>query len=263
MRLVKGSSVAAVRERLNRVAKELPGAARSPDDPEAVHDLRVAIRRFVEAMRLFPEVCGHAPSKKRRRQLKPVLKALGEVRNLDVAMAVLKAAHVKPAAAVTAQLHEGKIKAQKALTKILRAWRKGEKVEDWRKDLKGKTGGSKIFSAARDQAPEMIRKLVEDGTSALEPGVPYREMHRFRLAAKRLRYALEIFWPDNKNELRLLKQLQDHLGGVNDCVIVLELLDDAPDITERVRALRTRRENALGKFWKETHGTLSAASRRS
>jgi CHAD domain-containing protein len=248
---------------MNRLAKELTGAARSPEDPDAVHDLRVAIRRFVESIKIFPEVCGHSQSRKFRRKLKPLIRALGEVRNLDVTTGVLAAARIRPTPVITRQIQSEKRKAEKALTKILRSWRKRETLEEWRKDLKGKAGGARAFSAARDEAPDMLVKLVKNGECALEPGVPYRRMHRFRIASKRLRYTLELFWPDNKNELKLLKQLQDHLGSVNDCVTVLDLIDDAPNITERVRALRTLRENALREFWKENHGTLSAASRRS
>jgi CHAD domain-containing protein len=248
---------------MNRLAKELIGAARSPDDPDAVHDLRVAIRRFIESIKIFPEVFGDSASKKFRRKLKPLLRALGDVRNLDVTTGVLNAARAKPTQAIVDRLQSDKRNAQKALSELLRSWRKSETVEAWLERINGETGDAKAFADARDRGPEMIEKLVKNGNRALEPGVPYRKMHRFRLATKRLRYALELFWPDNRNELKLLKQLQDHLGSVNDCVMVLDLLDDAPTITERVRALRSRREKALRTFWKENHGTLSTASRRS
>src|SRR5215471_4850764 len=124
MRLVKGSSVAAVRQRLNRLAKELAGAARSPEDPDAVHDLRVAIRRFVESIKIFPEVCGQVQSRKFRRKLKPMLRALGEVRNFDVTTSVLSSARAKATPAITAQLQSNKRKAEKVLTQILRSWRR-------------------------------------------------------------------------------------------------------------------------------------------
>src|SRR5436305_2387869 len=127
MRLIKGSAVAAVRDRLNRVAKEFRGGARSAD-PDAVHHLRVAIRRLTEAIRTFPEVCGAARSKKYRRQLKPVLHALGDVRNLDVTNSVLEAARAKPASEIATQMRSQKTGAHKVLDKTLRTWRKQRTV---------------------------------------------------------------------------------------------------------------------------------------
>ena len=51
----KSSSGSIIRSLLAQLAVELRGAARSPDDPDAVHDLRVAIRRLNQALRVFPE----------------------------------------------------------------------------------------------------------------------------------------------------------------------------------------------------------------
>ena len=55
-------------------------------DVEAVHDLRVAIRRFAQSLYLFKSAFAAKEVRKVRRRLKELMEATNEVRDCDVAM---------------------------------------------------------------------------------------------------------------------------------------------------------------------------------
>ena len=77
------------RQRLDRLALE---AARSVDsqDEDAIHDLRVAMRRFSQSLILFPDLFPpKAAGKINRRIKKKMMERTAEVRNRDIAMAHL------------------------------------------------------------------------------------------------------------------------------------------------------------------------------
>src|SRR5262249_30985804 len=70
---------------LDRLAFQL-AATRQAYGPEAVHDLRVAIRRFSQALAVFKASFRRKNLKKIRKSLKPLMTAAGEVRDCDIAL---------------------------------------------------------------------------------------------------------------------------------------------------------------------------------
>lgn len=76
-------------ERLRVMWEELERCAGDPGvDP--VHDLRVSIRRFSQALRIFSALFGQRTARKIRKRLSAVLDAAAAVRDLDVGMERLK-----------------------------------------------------------------------------------------------------------------------------------------------------------------------------
>ena len=71
------------------------GAARArldaPDDAEALHDLRVALRRLRSLFRAYDAELGDAVGEKTRRRLRRLARATGEARDLEVHLAWLDA----------------------------------------------------------------------------------------------------------------------------------------------------------------------------
>ena len=61
-------------------------------DPDSIHDVRVAIRRFQHFLHVFEQFLNRRKEKKIHRQLREVMKLSGEVRNRDIAAALLKQA---------------------------------------------------------------------------------------------------------------------------------------------------------------------------
>jgi len=96
-------------------------------------------------------------------------------------------------------------------------------------------------NARRELAPLVARyfALVRE-TLAKEPSPP--ELHRLRLATKRLRYTLELFrpcyGPGLETRLEELRKVQQLLGEVNDGAATLRLL---------TKAMRRSAERARGE----------------
>ena len=80
---------------LRRLAMQINRAARS-GDPDAVHDLRVAIRRLSRCLRVFAQFYPGQGWKKMRRRLKDLLDACGAVRDRDIALDLLSKADFPP-----------------------------------------------------------------------------------------------------------------------------------------------------------------------
>lgn len=68
-------------------------------------------------------------------------------------------------------------------------------------------------------------------------------LHRLRVAAKRLRYALEILDPPGaKPRLARLRQLQEALGDMNDAHVACRFLRTLPALSAKARPLPARLE---------------------
>ena len=195
--------------------------------------------------------------KKIRRRLKKLMTALGAVRNLDVAREVLHAAKARPETRLLHHLRDQRRSAQKHLEVRLKSWRKREILSGWRALANGETGASSAASSL-DLAWQELRGLAEEflsaGNDAARRKTAYHHLHRCRLLGKRLRYSIEMFdrkdSPELQLRLKLLKELQNHLGGLNDCVTVIELIHGHPAVNQRIRVLLARREAAFLSFWK-------------
>src|SRR3984893_10812181 len=73
---------------LRQLAFEITRTLKSCD-PETVHDLRVAIRRFNQMLRLLKPCFLGKEIRMIRRQLKTIMNSAGEVRNCDIALKLL------------------------------------------------------------------------------------------------------------------------------------------------------------------------------
>lgn len=69
--------------RLAKLLEQVERCAAKPGVDE-VHDLRVSIRRFSQALRIFSSFLSAKPVKTMRKALRPVMEAAGCVRDLDV-----------------------------------------------------------------------------------------------------------------------------------------------------------------------------------
>ncbi len=97
---------------------------------------------------------------------------------------------------------------------------------------------------ARRHLPNLIRDWFAEGRRAARRGAPASELHQFRLHTKRLRYTLELFRSCYGKELaeRLgaLRQIQDALGAMSDCVTTrLLVAHRLPEGSAGRRALET------------------------
>jgi CHAD domain-containing protein len=66
-----------------------PGAVGS-EDPEALHDVRVAVRRLTSALDVFADGLDDEPRRRARRMLRRDAEPLGAARDLDVQIALVR-----------------------------------------------------------------------------------------------------------------------------------------------------------------------------
>ena len=209
-------------------------------DPEGVHDMRVASRRLRSAMADFKPYLrrGTLP----RRRLKMIASALGKVRDEDVSLMALERLKTKVA--------EQTARGIEAIADERRRQRLHERVSlekavgnaaifDFQQDFLTRletaiqgSGETSTSKAARknqtfrqvgvDVITQRLKVLIEGSECIYDP-IRMKELHRLRILAKRLRYAVELFsrcWADEfKTIAKEVARMQTSLGGLHDCDI--------------------------------------------
>lgn len=209
------------------------------EDPEELHDMRVATRRLRAALAMFADAL---PARARflRDELGWLADALGAVRDLDVqTQRVHQWAEEVPrqdrealgdlAALLARQRHD----ARKRLLVCLESARYERLVSSFTAVLR--QGPSRRSTAARAPAvvvvPDLVRMRHDAVTKAAKRarknGGP-DDFHRLRIRSKRLRYALEFVAETYRGQtakyVRNLVQLQDTLGLMQDARVAAERL---------------------------------------
>ncbi|MCF8179135.1 MAG: CYTH and CHAD domain-containing protein [Sulfuritalea sp.] len=217
------------------------GAAHG-DDPEYVHQMRVATRRLRAALRMFRPVLPEGFEERLTPPMRELMRSLGEARDLDVLISeiiapVMKALPDEPrladlAGAVTNRLYE----ARAGIRNMLRRPAHGQFLLTADSLLQqapfiNPASAPPINSQiARDDTPPLLvfadRRLRRLQKRVLELADAARveyppSLHELRIGIKRLRYAIEFFGPMIPGKagpavIRRLAGLQDELGQLND-----------------------------------------------
>lgn len=216
------------------------------NDPEDIHKMRVSGRTLLT---FFDTIADRKESKrpgfiKMRRSLKKSMGILGELRDMDVLIdeMELRLSDAPPAEKrlLTEWVDHVKEKrdgSREKLSKKLPSWidHKWEKrVEHWAAgsavDQMSKEGlEEKMLKLRRnkDKAVACIRDHVKQGIDLSDKDV-LEDLHQGRITVKRLRYALanfgELMGADYGNEIDRLKDLQEHLGHVQDLRTWIDML---------------------------------------
>lgn len=119
---------------LRRLAFEVNRAAKNVDDA-GVHDLRVTVRRFSHALRVFAQFYPGRTAKKIRRRLTDLMEAAGGVRDRDIALMLLLEAGVPPDSGLAVRLASERRQAAARLAEELRRFRTGNLSRKWRNRL--------------------------------------------------------------------------------------------------------------------------------
>jgi CHAD domain-containing protein len=115
-----------------------------------------------------------------------------------------------------------------------------------------KVKGLKPGQPLRRNAARIVSTRLDElrglAAEALEPGAEAAQ-HDMRIAAKRLRYVLEIvepcFGPEGERARRLARELQGVLGEIHDCDVMLPKVAGIDSVEA---LLRTRRELLHARF---------------
>jgi CHAD domain-containing protein len=225
-----------------------------PEDPEALHDFRVALRRLRSCLRAYRDVLGDALSKKHLRRLRRLGRATNAGREAEVALAWVEKRlgrvrrGQRPALeALAGELREAKAAAYSRV--------KGEVVEDYRRLAAGLRRRLAAYEIAvdltREETPPTLAAAVgprlRDHASRLAADLGAvtapddAQLHRARISGKRLRYLLEPLRAELEPVAALLerlKRLQDLLGELHDLQVLGGLVAErlASAAAERARA---------------------------
>ncbi len=230
------------RARLCHFKANLRHAAKHSDDPGAIHDLRVSIRRLFQCFRIFG-----APVKKLRRRLHKIMQRCGAVRNCDIALDLLVECGL-PASPSVPQLKKEREDAARKLHRTLK------------KERRKRHRAANAAPPAHDnwqiatRLPALAEDFFQTGDAAAAPHSNYQTLHRFRLRAKRFRYTLELFerfyGPEIAAAAKALKGVQDRLGAINDCVATINLLPEDPSAVIAIQERLDQRTGDFRSYWR-------------
>ena len=220
-------------------------ALRRHRQAEAVHQMRVALRRLRALISLFRSVLDGPDLTAVKVGLKSVTQALGPARDLDVLIADLSRLNPAPQALITA-LSAEQAKAYDAACQMIEAPEFGLamisvlrllEVGDWRitPGQQGHRRDRSVAKHARKTLKRLRRSLKVQGRGLLN--MTPAQMHALRIRAKKLRYGLEMFaslYPKQEQArqalLKTVKTLQDQLGAANDKAVGLALIAAHPEV---------------------------------
>ena len=214
--------------------------ARSGDSKKGIHDLRVAVKRFREAFRLFRPALRKKTFRTHRKWIEDLNDALGEVRNRDVALAQLRKLTAgiseppRSVAELLARLESERLASVGALASMLgRLQLEGvpaqlaARIESIEQDA---ASGPRTHEFARRRVRERLLQVRERWATARQETTP-ESLHRVRIANKRLRYAIEPFSRMLGKEVRRLyrsaSRFHDMLGDLHDADSMAVMLETA------------------------------------
>ncbi len=270
----------AIRRQLKKVAGALPAVC-AGEEPEDVHQMRVAVRR----MRTYAQVLEDAPLYHTRRlrrlarRMHPLAVALGDVRDLDILLGRVQAfaeAASPPSGALGVLRDEllwRRVKARRRLRRVLKGKALRRVLKSPRKSTR------KLVRRVEGEQRVLVRHFAGDAIwrryeavlsfEGIMSDPPAEELHGLRIACKRLRYTLELFddqdQPASGDLQQTLTTVQDRLGDLQDSIFALRIMTSLRStypsntaIEEFARQQEARRDELRASFapyWEQVSGT--------
>ncbi|MGQ9831355.1 MAG: CHAD domain-containing protein [Thermochromatium sp.] len=217
--------------------------ARSWDDTEGVHQMRVSSRRMRAALSAFRPAVPKAVSQPWGEELRWIANQLGPARDLDVFIdegltAVRDWLPLSGSERLAALAERHRAAAYESVRAMLdserylafkrdfpdwfgqAAWNRAELSRQQRQML-----ARPIVHYARKRLDRLMRRVLEAGLGVDRSDS--KQLHLLRIECKKLRYAAEFFvllFPGLDGFISRLKGLQDLLGALNDAAVMSELL---------------------------------------
>lgn len=227
-----------LRERALDVTRHLAAAIKG--DIRGVHQGRVASRRLRESLPVT--AAAGTAAVRARKTFRKITRALGPVRELDVALAHLEEG--LDGARIPRMAIE-RVRAHVQVERERRRERMLARLE--RVDLTGAVGSveriaSRVRPALTERSAQALGRRVRDRALGLQlaierAGTLYHpeRLHEVRIAAKKLRYALEVVSAASLANVgpavRELKRVQELLGVMHDYQVLLEHVKAVADAT--------------------------------
>jgi CHAD domain-containing protein len=201
-------------------------------DDTSVHQARVASRRLREAVPVLTEGLNGSKRGKANRKIRRLTRALGIVRELDVTLHLLEEMGEKPGvsrpALVDVRAHvvaerERRREMMGERLATVDADKLAKRLESVRLALMEPTPGHNWRAVLAARIATRARRLDRAITDAGQIYAP-EALHQVRIAAKKLRYAVEIADESGAAPaaaaVRMLKRVQDTLGRLHDLQVL-------------------------------------------
>jgi CHAD domain-containing protein len=232
------AKVHALRGRLRQLG---PRVLASAQDEDAVHDLRVALRRTRTALEVGRSVFGRFYSDEVRGALRGVQRATGALRDEEVLLELVSSLHVTHASVphwlecrrdrerrlrrqLVGLIETGQLDRGLDLLDALLAFRVNPS-----RDRRLAKFARRAVAGARRQVDRRRASRIDDPLT----------LHQLRIAYKRLRYVVEMFADALPSDLTALAQsasrMQNRLGAVHDVDVALGCVRRARALTDEAR----------------------------
>jgi CHAD domain-containing protein len=240
-----------LRKQVRQLAEHL-GGVRLGVDIEAIHRARVASRRLRAALGVFRACWKRKQVKQWKEQIRQLARNLGEARDHDVLIEFLAATLAGISdrllvPGIACLLNHVERQRQWLQPRVLKAIDRAEDqgvLKAMQDAVRGSleaageapppTSGYPVSDYARGQAGKNVRKRLKKllaEAAGLAAPEEHERHHAMRIAAKRLRYTLELARPvyaddpaggDLATSTEAVKRLQTLLGEIHDCDVWVE-----------------------------------------
>lgn len=184
---------------------------------EAVHDMRVAIRRLLVALNVFKNIIPKH-SAHNKEYLKKLRDLLGERRDLDIFEEFL-------GDKVPTKIVNRMESLKKKLLLMLKS-KRHEGSMDFLENLKTESKKIPCSTWGKREINKSVKKVLKF-KSLTDENIPDETLHKLRIANKKLRYLCEFLESRLSLEsiIGISKQVQDILGELQDCIIGMDILE--------------------------------------
>ncbi len=280
-------ALAIVRRQLLALVRHEPGT-RLGEDPEELHDMRVATRRLRAALSLFADALAPEAAAARA-ELGWLGRTLGAVRDLDVQLGHHGAEVVALADLLGAERAQGALEPLAALLLAERDRAREQLLEtldssryealvasliDLVRPRRAESAGPPATTSLAELVARRHQSAAKAARRARRSGQP-GDFHRLRIRCKRLRYCLEctipVYGEAATRFARRLARLQDVLGELQDgeakLARLVKLADEhgstlPPGTLFAMGALAGRQRAATTSLLKRAKRTLAALEKR-
>ncbi|MBK9384431.1 MAG: CHAD domain-containing protein [Planctomycetes bacterium] len=222
----------ALREERAALRRTLPTAITS-GDPDALHQMRIALRRTRALLSNFRPVLPARSGARFAREFAWLQSASGRARDLDVLRLQITA--LPEVAPRTLETVDAACRAAREELRAVAESRRAQRFFDRWDALLARTPERLSPLASTPLAPLVHERLstrarkLRRAIRALAAPATVQELHELRIAAKKLRYVLESFGELLRGKraerlLRALRRVQEELGSRNDAAVQVELL---------------------------------------
>lgn len=241
-------------DRASKTVRKLRRLLKSTDaapTPEAVHKLRTHCRRLEAMLHGFPNCAGNQADRLLK-MIKPVRRAAGQVRDMDVLIA--KAAPLctgpecEPLIRLLEHLAEMRNKGAQRLRKVVcqRGPKLRRKLKRVQHSLEQNASADAPALSESPAGPQILAAELEHW-----PKLHRDNLHEFRIRVKELRYMLQFAGARNEQRLESFANVKDTAGDWHDWLELQKVAEQIVNGESDADVLRTIRER--------THEKLRAA----